>query len=103
MLQLKLSPEIEQFRSEFRTWLKGNRPPATRDDTSLKTFQTVGRDWQRKLGEGRWLGVHWPKEFGGRGLTLVHEAVAQEELVGANAPQILGLFGLTMVGPVLIA
>jgi len=54
------------------------------------------------LAASNWVGVHWPTEYGGRGLSLVEEAVLQEELVNVSAPQLLGLFGLTMVGPVLI-
>jgi alkylation response protein AidB-like acyl-CoA dehydrogenase len=52
---------------------------------------------------GGWIGTHWPLQWGGRGLSLVEEAIVQEELVRVEAPQVLGLFGLTMVGPVLIA
>lgn len=101
MLQLELGKEIESLRTEFRTWLESNPPPVP-SDPSLSEFQRCGRAWQSTMATGRWLGLHWPVEFGGRGLTLVSDAVIQEELVRARAPQVLGLFGLTMVGPVLI-
>lgn len=88
---------------ELQDWLKANPAPTVTDDASLHTFETVGREWQSKLANGGWVGMHWPKAFGGRGLSLVEEAMVQEELVRVSSPQLLGLFGLTMVGPVLIA
>lgn len=102
MLKLSLSPQIQEFRTTFRSWLEKNPPPRA-DETSLESFQSVGRVWQKTLASAQWLGTHWPTEYGGRGLSLVEEAIVQEELVRVAAPQILGLFGLTMVGPVLIA
>ncbi|MFM1848367.1 MAG: hypothetical protein RL417_1841, partial [Pseudomonadota bacterium] len=102
MLQLKISSAVEEFRADFRRWLAGNPPPDLGSDAGLDTFVKLGRDWQRTLASGSWVGVHWPREYGGRSLSLVEEAVIQEELVRARSPQLLGLFGLTMVGPVLI-
>ncbi len=103
MLKLSLSESSELFRASLREWLAKNPPPQSSNDTSLETFERVGRAWQRSLASGGWLGTHWPKEYGGRGLSLVEEAIVQEELVRLDAPQVLGLFGLTMVGPVLIS
>jgi alkylation response protein AidB-like acyl-CoA dehydrogenase len=102
VLQLAVSAESERFRGELRAWLSKNPPPAC-DDTSLESFEKVGRAWQKQLASAGWLGTHWPTQYGGRGLSLVEEAIVQEELVRVEAPQILGLFGITMVGPVLIA
>ncbi|MEZ4753416.1 MAG: acyl-CoA dehydrogenase family protein [Bdellovibrionota bacterium] len=102
MIKLRISESTEAFRVELQKWLADNPPPKNTNDASLDTFIKRGRDWQKKLASGNWVGVHWEKEFGGRGLSLVEEAIVQEELVRVNAPQLLGLFGLTMVGPVLI-
>ena len=102
MLRLSLGKEAEAFRLELRGWLKENPPPQVEHDSSLESFQRIGREWQARLAEGKWIAVHWPQEVGGRGLSLVEEAIVQEELVRAHSPQVLGLFGLTMVGPVLI-
>ncbi len=102
MLKLSISEESEKFRFDLRAWLAQNPPPIS-SDTSLEAFERVGRTWQGMLAQSKWLGTHWPQEFGGRGLSLVEEAIVQEELVRVAAPQVLGLFGITMVGPVLIA
>ena len=103
MIKLLLSDATESFRESFRLWLGSNPPPIHDKDCSLEGFERRGREWQERLSAGKWLGVHWPEAFGGRGLSLAEEAIIQEELVRVAAPQVLGLFGLTMVGPVLIA
>jgi len=102
MIRLSISEQSEKFREELKTWLSKHPPVKSASDSSLEIFERVGREWQKKLASGNWVGVHWPKEYGGRGLSLIEEAIVQEELVRVQAPQLLGLFGLTMVGPVLI-
>lgn len=102
MIKLYLNEKTEKFREEIKSWIAQNTPPRTKKDSSLDDFIHIGREWQKKLSQQKFIGVHWPENFGGRGLTLAEEAIAQEELAAAKAPQILGLFGLTMVGPVLI-
>lgn len=102
MIRWEVSPTLQKFRAEFRAWLESRRVPSGGADSSLQHFVETGRKWQQELSSGRWVGVHWPEVHGGRGLSLVEEAVVQEELVRVGSPQLLGLFGLTMVGPVLI-
>jgi alkylation response protein AidB-like acyl-CoA dehydrogenase len=101
-VDLTLSPEEEAFRDELRAWLEGNHPgPApSGGDQSLFEFE---RDWQRKLHADGWAGVAWPKEYGGRGATLVEQAIFGEELARARAPRPANVLGLVMGGPVVIA
>lgn len=102
MFSLVDSPELDSFRQSVRQKLAALDTPRVEDDCALETFVDVGKDWQKKLAQAGLIGVHWPVEYGGKGLSLVEEAVIQEELAKRKAPQLLGLFGLTMVGPVLI-
>jgi alkylation response protein AidB-like acyl-CoA dehydrogenase len=101
LLRLEVSEQSETLRREFKKWLASNQPPQEAP-RSLEEFIDMGRKWQLRLASGGWLAVHWPELYGGRGLTLVEEAIIQEELVRVQGPQLLGLFGITMVGPVLI-
>jgi alkylation response protein AidB-like acyl-CoA dehydrogenase len=55
------------------------------------------------LHSGRWVGIHWPVEYGGRGASLAQVAVYNRELARAGAPPILGRAGVTLVGPTLMA
>jgi len=102
MFSLVDTETLDTFRASVREKLDTIQIPSVQDDSALETFINVGKQWQKTLAGLGLVGVHWPVEYGGKGLTLVEEAVIQEELARRKAPQLLGLFGLTMVGPVLI-
>ena len=106
-MDLNLTPNEQQFRDEFRAWLKANVPPEwTGGGTNSEdrgVYLDYLRDWQRKLYESGWAGIAWPKEYGGRGATLMEQAIFQEELARAGAPQLIGTIGLSLVGPTIIA
>src|SRR5437588_205199 len=90
------------FRDEFRSWLAEHSPPDVDVAATFEEAETL-REWQRTLHEGRWVGIHWPEEYGGRGASLLQVAIYNEELARAQAPQILGRAGVNLVGPTLIA
>ena len=94
-MDLNLTANEQQFQAEFRAWLKENVFAA-------KTVEELKR-WQRTLFEGGWAGISWPKAYGGRGATLMEQAIFQEELALADAPHLLGTIGLSLVGPTIIA
>jgi alkylation response protein AidB-like acyl-CoA dehydrogenase len=99
-LDLTLSPSEQAFRDELRIWLEANHPgPAPRGDDDAFEFQ---RQWQRKLHDGGWTGLSWPKEYGGRGATLIEQAIFNEEIARASAPAPANVLGLVMGGPVVI-
>jgi alkylation response protein AidB-like acyl-CoA dehydrogenase len=99
-VDLTLSPQEESFRDELRAWVEQNHPGEEPEgDEAAFDFR---RDWQRKLFEGGWAGVSWPKEYGGRGATLIEQAIFSEEMVRAKAPQTANVLGLVMGGPVVI-
>ena len=106
-MDLNLTPSERQFRDEFRAWLAANLPPewagGGAGSEDRREYIQYLRDWQRKLYEGGWAGISWPKEYGGRGATLMEQAIFQEELARANAPQLIGTIGLSLVGPTIIA
>jgi alkylation response protein AidB-like acyl-CoA dehydrogenase len=61
------------------------------------------RAWQRKLYEGGWAAVSWPKEYGGRGASLMQQAIFWEEMARAEAPPMANALGLGLIGPTIIA
>jgi alkylation response protein AidB-like acyl-CoA dehydrogenase len=100
-VDLTLSPSEEAFRDELRAWLGDNHPgeePA--GDEAAFEFR---REWQRKLHDAGYAGLSWPKEYGGRGATLIEQAIFGEEMARAKAPQPANVLGLVMGGPVVIA
>ena len=100
-MDLTLSPEEEAFRDELRAWIADNHPGEEPEgDEAAFEFR---RGWQRRLSADRWAGVSWPEECGGRGATLVEQALFNEELAAARAPAVANVLGLVMGGPVVIA
>src|SRR6202790_2955549 len=106
-VDLGFTADEEAFRNEVRTWLDLNLPAEWRhggvggyredDDTEPQ------RRWQRRLHEGGWLKLAWPREAGGRGATSVMQAIYQEEIARAGAPIILGRLGVSLLAPTLLA
>jgi alkylation response protein AidB-like acyl-CoA dehydrogenase len=91
----------DAFRREFRSWLAEHAPPAVHVATSCDDAAVL-RAWQRTLHADRWVGVHWPVEYGGRGASVTQVAIYNEELAHAGAPPLLGRAGITLVGPTLM-
>ena len=102
MISLRLNQQTEAIRRDFLAWLESNPAPVLPGKVELERFVEVSRAWQKKLAHDHWIGLHWPEAYGGRGLSIVDEAVVQECLALHRSPQLINLFGLTMVGPVLI-
>jgi alkylation response protein AidB-like acyl-CoA dehydrogenase len=100
-VDLTLSPSEDSFRDELRTWLDANHPG--REPEGDDAGFTFRRAWQRKLHDAGWAGVSWPTEYGGRGATLVEQAIYNEEFVRAQAPSAANVLGLAMGGPTVIA
>jgi alkylation response protein AidB-like acyl-CoA dehydrogenase len=95
---------IEAFRAEARAWLEANVPAEPQPFAGPEARAFV-LDWQRRQAEGGWAGLAWPRETGGRGLSVLEQIVWYEEYARANAPSTLNaLFvALNHAGPTLIA
>ncbi len=107
-MDLTFSDAEESFRRELQAWLGANLPAgwgteAFPEPQSLAEEVAFLVDWQRQLHSGGWVGVHWPRAYGGRGATTVENYVLQEEFARAQAPEIIGRIGVNLVGPTLIA
>jgi alkylation response protein AidB-like acyl-CoA dehydrogenase len=100
-MDLTLSAEEEAFRDELRGWLDVHNPgrEPEGDDPAFE----FRRAWQRTLFDAGWTGVSWPREYGGRGATLIEQAIFNEEMVRAKAPPLANVLGIAMGGPTVIA
>ena len=105
-MDFKYSEEDEKFRHEFRAWLEQNIPRDWRGDSELdaddKSEFERRRDWHRKLHNAGWMCIHWPKEYGGRGATLLQQLIYNQELDRAKAPPVVNFQGIARVGPTLM-
>jgi alkylation response protein AidB-like acyl-CoA dehydrogenase len=99
--------KAEAFRREVREWLEKNLPKdRTGDDLRVVLAgddrEKFLREWDEKLREAGYVGIAWPKEYGGRGLSTLELLVFNEEMVRARAPQRLNFFGEGLVGPTIM-
>ena len=98
----------ETFRTRVRAWLHANRPagwgaPAFPKPRGPGEKVAFARCWQRRLHEGGWAGVSWPREYGGQALSPHEQLMFHEECFAAGAPDMIDIaIGLNLVGPTLI-
>jgi alkylation response protein AidB-like acyl-CoA dehydrogenase len=100
-MDLRFSPEDEQYRLKLRTWLEKNLPTEPHPTEQDAEF-AYRRAWQRQLYAGGWVGINWPKEYGGQGATLIQQAIYAQEMTRAKAPQPANGLGIGIVGPTLM-
>ncbi len=105
-MDLNLTPDELKFRDEVRAWLRANVPADWEkhrtEDEMRERFEFL-RAWQKKVFQAGWAGIAWPKEFGGRGATLMQQVIFTEEMARAAAPPLANVLGLSLIGPTIIA
>jgi alkylation response protein AidB-like acyl-CoA dehydrogenase len=101
-MDLSLTIEEQGFQDEVRQWLEANvaLPSAF---ASLEEEFEWGRTWQARLAADRWVGIHWPEAYGGRGATPFQVAIFNMEYARSKAPQPVNRNGINHVGPTLLA
>jgi alkylation response protein AidB-like acyl-CoA dehydrogenase len=95
-MDLNYSPEDRAFRDKTRRWLEANVP--TQD---LKTL-AERKAWHRKLYEAGYVGMLWPREYGGWGATAMQQAIVQDEMARIQAPPPINGLGIGFIGPTII-
>ncbi len=104
-MDLSYPVETESFRAEIRQWLNDNLPEgwgSSRFSMNREEKKAFNRQWTTKLFEGGWICASWPKEYGGKGLSLMESVVLNEEFARAEAPLRADFFGDTLVGPTIL-
>lgn len=106
-MDFEFSEQDEAFRKEVRQWLERNLP----DDLRGRGFAASRADraevaklraWQRTMYEAGYVGINWPRQFGGRGASLVEQIILYQEMARAESPQFVNRSGLSMLGPTLM-
>src|ERR671936_985533 len=95
-MDLTYSAEDRAFRDEVRRWLAANVP-----GHALKTLDER-KAWHRKLYEAGYVGMLWPKEYGGWGATAMQQAIVQDEMARIGAPPAINGLGIGFIGPTII-
>ena len=107
-MDFQYTPEQEAFRAEVCGWLEKNLSPDLcvedpRDERIAPDRETFERrrEWQRTMYKAGWVGIAWPKQYGGRGAGLMEQVIFDEEYSLAKAPVLPGYSGLALCGPTL--
>ena len=101
-MDLALTPEELAFRDEVRSWLSANVELPGRFGSLEEEFEW-GRTWQARLAAERWVGIHWPAQYGGRGASPLQVAIFNMEYARSRAPQPVNRNGINHVGPTILA
>jgi alkylation response protein AidB-like acyl-CoA dehydrogenase len=99
-------PEVEQFRKELRAWLAANLTDdvvaaGRRSGRNDAAFQTL-RAWNATMADAGWAAVSWPREYGGRGATVLEQLVYAEETTRARVPVPLNVIGINNIAPAIM-
>ena len=98
--------DVERFRAELREWLSANltdeliaaRRPSGHNDVVFDKL----RAWNRTMADAGWAAVSWPREYGGRGATVLEQLVYTEETTRARAPLPLNVIGMNNIAPAIM-
>ena len=108
-MDFAFTPEDEVFRAELRSWLEGNLRAFRKDrdeveppPTDLGATMARRKDWRRRLNQGRWAAINWPREWGGREATIMQNVIYSEEMARARTPGIFNANGIWQIGPMII-
>ena len=111
-MDFSYSPEEEEFRQEVREWLAENmrelpewwgRRDMAGPEIDSEEYHQFHLWWHKKLHAAGYVGIHWPKEYGGRGATLLEQVVFNEEMAKHRAPGPTNVHGLGWCGPAILA
>src|SRR5262249_47625867 len=98
---------MDGLRQEVRAWLQANVPDRLRPENAarLRDEERIRglRAWQEQLADARWVGIHWPREFGGRDAGIPEQIAYVEEMARVQAPEVIGNLGIGIAGPPIIA
>ncbi|HUN57541.1 MAG TPA: acyl-CoA dehydrogenase [Candidatus Binataceae bacterium] len=104
-MDLAYTPEQEAFRARVQKFLQDNLPPGWGQAGFRPQGMTMTeflKDWQRRLYDNGFLGMAWPKEYGGQGASQIEMAIYNEEVARVRAPGPLNVLGISMAGPTII-
>jgi alkylation response protein AidB-like acyl-CoA dehydrogenase len=102
-MDLRDSPAQARFRAELREWLAATLAGYDRRPRPGRWDLAVVREWTVALHAAGYAGLTWPREYGGQGRSVDFQAIFLEETADADAPEHIGVIGLGVVGPTILA
>src|SRR5436190_13000281 len=100
-MHIGYSEEQEQLRRELRAYYDTLLTPEVEEGLARgHGIGPVNRQVVRQMGEDGWLGIGWPKEYGGRGFSAIEQFVFFDESMRAGAP--VPMLTINTVGPTIM-
>jgi alkylation response protein AidB-like acyl-CoA dehydrogenase len=114
-MDLSFSEEDEAYRAELRQWLSDNiggggggesasavMKRAESGDASENDPLAGARAWPRKLQEAGYVGLAWPKEYGGQDASFTQQVICGDEMARVRTPPLINTIGLSIIAPTLV-
>jgi alkylation response protein AidB-like acyl-CoA dehydrogenase len=106
-MDLTLTPAEEKFRDECQAWLDANVPREWHDSAFRESLTPASeiaflKSWQHTLYDGGWVGLTWPREYGGRGATFMEQVIFNQEMARAKGPPLINVLGIIIAGPTIM-
>lgn len=106
-MDFSFTPEQHKYRLRLRTWLEASLPSGWGGDYNgpedPHESAEFRKAWERKLYDAGYTATHWPKAYGGQGLSITHTLIVNEELGRAAAPEPFNIIGMETAGPMFLA
>lgn len=106
-MDFSFTPDQQAYRLCLRSWLEANLPPGWGGDYNgpedPRECAGFRKAWERKLHSAGYTAIHWPREYGGQGLSITHTLIVSEELGRVGAPEPFNIIGMETAGPMLLA
>jgi alkylation response protein AidB-like acyl-CoA dehydrogenase len=112
-MDLKFSEEDEEYRLRLRKWLEESTGPQASASALMKLAESGGDDgkkdpmaaaraWPRRLHEAGYVGLEWPKKYGGQDASFTQQVIVGQEMARVRTPPLINTIGLSIIGPTLV-
>ena len=111
-MDFSYTPEEEAFRQRLRDWLADNmkelpewwgRRDIPGPEIDSDEYHQFSIWWHRKLYQAGFVGITWPREYGGQGRPLMEQVIFYEEIARHRAPGLANTHGIGWCGPAILA
>ena len=92
-MDLRFTPADDAFRAHVRAWLRDNLP------AKRPTTLDAKKAWHRQLYAAGFVGMGWPRQYGGYEARPMEQAIVAEEMARVNAPASINYMGINVCGP----
>lgn len=101
-MEFRFTQEQEKFRQEVRSFLEGEIARGLFKPSCDAWIQGFSPEFTKKVAAKGWIGLNWPKEYGGQGRSNIDRFILTEEMLRYGAPAALHWFADRQIGRAII-